>query len=120
MSFAELVSDMTDVCFSDAGIGEAATYTAPTEGAVAVGVRAVLDEPNEAPFPRELPRSAYRERITSLWLPRVTETGAALSPAKNGVVVMTTTHGVVRTLRLVSEQASDPDRTQWKVEEVTS
>lgn len=120
MSFAELVSDLTDVCFSDAGVGEAATYTAPTEDAVAVDVRAVLDEPTEAPFPRELPRSAYRERLTSLWLPRVTELGVPLSPAKNGVVVMTTSHGVVRTLKLVSEQEADPDRTQWSVEEISS
>lgn len=117
MSFAELVTEMNGVCFSDAGVGEAATYTAPTEGAVAVGVRAVLDEPNENPFPRELPRSAFKERITSAWIERLDITGVPVSLAKDGVLVATTTHGVVRTVKLVSPQETDPDRVRWAVRE---
>lgn len=121
MSFAELVSDMTDVCFSDAGVGEAATYTAPTVGAVTVeGVRAVLDEPNESPFPRELPRSGFKERITSVWIWRKTTAGDAVVPAKDGVLVITTSHGVVSTLKLVGQESQDPDRVQWNVREVTA
>lgn len=117
MSFAELVTEMNGVCFSDAGLGEAATYTAPTEGAVAVNVRAVLDEPNENPFPRELPRSAFRERVLSAWIERVDVNGNALSLAKDGVLVLTTSHGVVRTVKLVSPQETDPDRVRWAVRE---
>lgn len=121
MSFAELVTDMTSVLFSDAGVGEAATYTAPTTGAVAVeGVRAVLDEPNEAPFPRELSRSGFKERITSVWIWRKTTAGAAVVPAKEGVLVITTSHGVESTLKLVSQEAQDPDRVQWNVREVAA
>lgn len=120
MSFAELVSEMTDVCFSDAGVGEAATYTAPTDGATATGVRAVLDEPNESPFPgRELPRSAFKERVLTAWIWRVDTSGNPVAPIKDGVLVITTSAGVVRTVKLVSPQEQDPDRAQWAVREVT-
>lgn len=120
MSFAELVSEMTDVCFSDAGVGEAATYTAPTEGAVAVNVRAVIDEPTENPFSRELPRSAFRERSTSVWIWRTDTAGNPVTVAARGVLVITTSHGVVRTVELVSPLATDPDRVQWNVREASA
>lgn len=115
MSFAELVTDLQDSCFDE--LGESSTYTPPGVGMDTVACRAMLDEPNEPPFPRDLPRSAFRERITSVWMPRVDADGAALSPAKDGVLVITTSHGVVRSVILVSLQQQDPDRTQWAVRE---
>lgn len=120
MSFAALVSNMTDILFSDAGFGEAATYTGPAPGAVAVNVRAVLDEPTEQPFPRDGIRSQVRERDLSAWLPRQDDQGEPVTYAKDGLLVITTSHGVVRTVRLVSVQESDPDRVQWAVREVTA
>ena len=117
MSFAELVSEMTDVCFSDAGVGESASYTGPEPGAEAKGARAVIDEPTDDPLFRDRPRSSLRERIVSVWIWRVDADGAALSVAKGGVLVITTSAGVVRTVTLVSMQASDPDRTQWSATE---
>lgn len=118
MSFAEMVSDMTGILFSDAGLGEAATYTGPSLGAVAVGVRAILDEPTEQPFLRDGIRSQVRERVLSAWLTRVDELEVPVVYAKDGVLVVTTSHGVVRTVTLVSPQESDPDRVRWSVREV--
>lgn len=120
MSFAELVSDMTGVLFSDAGFGETATYTAPVEGAVAKDVRVVLDEPNENPFPRESVRSNFKERVLSAWLWRLDAVGSSVTFATGGRLVITTSAGVVRTVDLVSPQDADPDRVQWAVREVTA
>ncbi len=115
MSFADQVTDMTAALFDE--LGESAVYTSPSSPASSVSLRAMLDEPNEAPFPRELSRSAFRERITSVWLPRVDADGSPFTPEKDGTVVITTGQGLVRTLTLVSQQHQDPDRTQWKVRE---
>lgn len=114
MSFAAEITELQADCFTE--LGEAAVYT-PGGGGTAVPIRAILDEPNEPPFSRDLPRSPFRERITSVWLPRVDAVGAPFSPAKDATVVMTTSHGVVRTVVLVSLQQEDPDRAQWKVRE---
>ncbi len=112
MSFAELTTDMTEVCFQD--LGERALYTAPSVGAVAVACLAVVDEPNEDPFARQIPGAKFTERKTTLWLFR-SEVPAAI---KDGTVVVTTSHGVVRSFVLTSLMFTDPDRTQWAVREV--
>lgn len=119
MSFAAQVSELTRVCFSDAGLGEAATYTPPGGGTVQ-NIRAVVDEPNEAPFARDTSRSAYHERQLSLWISLLDADDAVVSPAKGGTVVVSTSHGVVRTFTLVSSPMQDPDREQWNVKEVTA
>lgn len=118
MSFAELVTEMTGVCFStDAGLGESASYTGPEPGAVASGVRAVIDEPNQDPFARERPRSGFKERIVWVWIERLGTDGTPVTLAKDGTLVVTTSHGVVRTLVLVSPQEFDPDRSRWSARE---
>lgn len=117
MSFAELVTEMNGVCFSDAGLGEAATYTAPTEGAVAVAVRAVLDEPTEDPFPRALSRSQFKESVLSAWIERRGVDGTLVEFVRSGTLVITTSHGVVRTVTLVSPKDAEPDRVRWAVSE---
>lgn len=109
---------MTDVqaaCFTQ--LGEAAAYT-PSGGGASTPILAIIDEPTEAPFPRDVPRSAFRERSLSIWLPRFDENGAAFSPAKDGTVAQLDDAGAtVRTITLVSVQASEPDRVLWACRE---
>lgn len=111
------MEDVQAACFT--GLGEAAVCT-PSGGGAAQNIRAILDEPTEPPFPRELPRSAFRERVLSIWLPRVDNDGAAFSPAKDATVAMTTDAGVQRTVKLISLQTQEPDRALWSCREEVS
>lgn len=118
MSFAALVSEMTGSCFR--GLGEASVYTPPGEGGTPRNVLVTIEEPNEEPFAKGVPRSMYRERLTSLWIQKLDQTGVAVLPAKGGTVVVTTSHGVVRSFELTSLQEADPDRVRWAATEATS
>lgn len=101
-----MVTELDAACFED--LGEAAVYT-PPGGGDPVTTRAILDEPTEPPFPRELPRSAFRERLTSVWLPQ------ALAAGKDGTLVISGYASGARTFVLVSLQQQDGDRAQWAV-----
>lgn len=111
MSFAALVTDMTDVCFAQ--LAEPSTYTAPTEGAVAVACRTAVDEPNEPMFDRQIPGAESRARHVSLWLFR-----SEIAAGAKGATVTQTSTG--RTFTLVGMQHRDPDREQWAVREVSA
>ena len=109
------MSDVQATCFDL--LGEAAVYTS-AGGGTAVQIRAEIDEPNEQPFPRDIPRSAFRERGMSVWLPRVDNDGAVFSPAKGGTVALLDEAGnVARTVELVSLQAQDPHHSLWACRE---
>ena len=110
MSFAALVTDMTSACFAQ--LGEASTYTAPSEGAVPVACTAMVDEPNEDPFQRAITGAKAKERAITVWLFR----SEVAAPISDAVVTQTTTG---RSFRLVSLQHRDPDREQWAAREMT-
>lgn len=111
-SFAELVSDMQRSCFDE--LGESATYTPPGVGAVPLPCRAMIDEPNLDPFERTIPGARVVERSTSVWLFRA----EIDTSVRDGVVQVVTSHGITRSLRLVSLMHRDPDRVQWAAREV--